>query len=67
MENGSTPKVSTLSTLWFATSKTGERTQVAYVQEIPALKSAKEAITYNQCKNEEGGKYNGTNFFRTNF
>ncbi len=41
------PQVSTLSTLWVADSLTGEKTQVAYVQEIPALKSAKEAITYN--------------------
>ena len=31
------PQVSTLSTLWVADSLTGEKTQVAYVQEIPAL------------------------------
>lgn len=60
MENGSTPKVSTLSTLWFATSKTGERTQVAYVQEIPALKSAKEAITYNALDLDEEQQAKGT-------
>ena len=53
MNNGSTPKVSTLSTLWVASSLTGERTQVAYVQEIPPLKSAKEAITYNALDLEE--------------
>lgn len=53
MENGTTPKVSTLSTLWVAETLTGERTQVAYVQEIPALKSAKEAITYNALDLEE--------------
>lgn len=53
MNNGSTPKVSTLSTLWVASSLSGERTQVAYVQEIPPLKSAKEAITYNALDLEE--------------
>lgn len=53
MENAKTPKVSTLSTLWVASTLTGERTQVAYVQEIPALKSPKEAITYNALDLEE--------------
>ena len=37
MNEGQKPKVSTLSTLWVAESLTGERTQVAYVQEIPPL------------------------------
>lgn len=60
MENGNTPKVSTLSTLWFATTKTGERTQVAYVQEIPPLKSAKEAITYNALDLEEEQQAKGS-------
>lgn len=53
MENGTTPKVSTLSTLWVSETLTGDKTQVAYVQEIPALKSAKEAITYNALDLEE--------------
>lgn len=53
MQNGATPKVSTLSTLWYAETLTGERTQVAYVQEIPPLKTAKEAITYNALDLEE--------------
>lgn len=53
MQNGQSPKVSTLSTLWYSTTATGEKTQVAYVQEIPALKSAKEAITYNALDLEE--------------
>ena len=53
MNNGLTPKVSTLSTLWVAETLTGERTQIAYVQEIPPLKSAKEAITYNALDLEE--------------
>lgn len=43
----SKPQVSTLTTLWNAETLDGERTQVAYVQSIPALKQAKEAITYN--------------------
>lgn len=48
------PQVSTLTTLWNAPTLNGERTQVAYVQSIPALKQAKEAITYNALDlNEE--------------
>lgn len=53
MNSGQTPKVSTLSTLWVSETLTGERTQVAYVQEIPPLKSAKEAITYNALDLDE--------------
>lgn len=60
MENGVTPKVSTLSTLWYADSKSGERTQVAYVQEIPPLKSAKEAITYNALDLDEEQQAKGS-------
>lgn len=60
MENGNTPKVSTLSTLWYSETLTGERTQVAYVQEIPALKSAKEAITYNALDLEEEQQAKGS-------
>lgn len=53
MKNGQSPKVSTLSTLWYSETEKGEKTQVAYVQEIPPLKSAKEAITYNALDLEE--------------
>ena len=42
-----TPKVSTLTTLWYSTSLTGEKTQIAYVQSIPSLKEPKEAQSYN--------------------
>lgn len=41
------PQVSTLTTLWNSDSLAAARTQIAYVQSIPALKQAKEAITYN--------------------
>lgn len=58
--NGTTPKVSTLSTLWYASTATGEKTQVAYVQEIPALKSAKEAITYNALDLDEEQQAKGS-------
>lgn len=57
---GNTPKVSTLSTLWYANTLTGERTQVAYVQEIPPLKSAKEAITYNALDLDEEQQAKGS-------
>lgn len=58
--NRTTPRVSTLTTLWYATTLTGTRTQVAYVQEIPALKSAKEAITYNALDLEEEQQAKGS-------
>lgn len=58
--NGTRPKVSTLTTLWYASTLTGERTQVAYVQEIPALKSAKEAITYNALDLQEEQQAKGS-------
>lgn len=54
------PQVSTLSTLWNAETLTGERTQVAYVQSIPALKSAKEAVTYNALDLEEEQQAKGS-------
>lgn len=42
------PKASTLTKLYYADAKvTGTRSQVVYVQEIPALKGAAKAITYN--------------------
>lgn len=47
MEGKTTPQVSTLTTLWYSTTKTGEKTQVAYVQSIPALIEPKEAQTYS--------------------
>ena len=58
--NGQIPKVSTLSTLWYASTLTGEKTQVAYVQEIPPLKSAKEPITYNALDLDEEQQAKGT-------
>lgn len=45
--NGSIPKTSMLTTLWVAETLTGERTQVAFVQEIPPLKTVKDPINYN--------------------
>lgn len=58
--NGQIPKVSTLSTLWYASTLTGDKTQVAYVQEIPPLKSAKEPITYNALDLDEEQQAKGT-------
>lgn len=60
MNEGQKPKVSTLSTLWVAETLTGDKTQVAYVQEIPPLKSAKEAITYNALDLEEEQQAKGS-------
>jgi len=56
------PKTSMLTKLYYADSKTtGTRSQVIYVQEIPALKEAAEGITYDaleftSAKIEKGPK-----------
>lgn len=42
---GETPDVSTLTKVWYAETKTGERTQVAFTEEIPELEEAPEQIT----------------------
>lgn len=42
-----TPSLSTLSKLYYASTLYGDRTQIAYVQEIPKLESAPEATTYS--------------------
>ena len=42
---GETPDVSTLTKVYYAESKTGERIQVAFAEEIPALEEAPEQIT----------------------
>lgn len=41
------PKVSTLTKLFFGESKVGERTQVGFVQGIPAFLTPPEPITYS--------------------
>jgi len=43
----STPKTSTLTKVFYATNSTGEKKQVAYVQEIPELITTPEEITYS--------------------
>lgn len=56
------PKASTLTKLYYADAKvTGTRSQVIYVQEIPALKGAAETINYNALefaseRSEKGSK-----------
>lgn len=42
---GETPDVSTLTKVYYSETKTGERTQVAFTEEIPALEEAPEQIT----------------------
>lgn len=41
------PKTSTLTTLWYASTKAGERTQIGFVQSIPEFLTAPEPITYS--------------------
>ena len=41
------PKVSTLTKLYFSETKTGEKTQVGYIQSIPEFLTAPEPITYS--------------------
>ena len=42
---GETPDVSTLTKVWYSETKTGEKTQVSFTEEIPELESAPDAIT----------------------
>lgn len=42
---GTTPDVSTLTKVYYAETLTGDRTQIAYTEEIPALEEAPEQIT----------------------
>lgn len=42
---GEIPEVSTLTKVYYSETKTGERTQVAFTEEIPALEEAPEQIT----------------------
>lgn len=42
---GETPDVSTLTKVYYSETKIGERTQVAFTEEIPALEEAPEQIT----------------------
>lgn len=54
------PQTSMLTTLWKAKTLTGERTQVAYVQSIPALKSPADPITYGALDLDEEQQAKGT-------
>lgn len=54
------PKVSTLTKLFVASTLTGEKTQVGYVQNIPKLQNTKEAITYNALDLEEEQQAKGS-------
>ena len=42
---GEIPDVSTLTKVWYSETKTGEKTQVSFTEEIPELESAPDAIT----------------------
>ena len=45
MAKGETPDVTTLTKVWYSETKTGERTQVSFTEEIPELEEAPDAIT----------------------
>ena len=47
------PNTSTLTKIYYSESKTGEKTQVAYVQSIPEFLTAPEAITYSALDIED--------------
>lgn len=40
-----TPDLANLSTMWYSESLTGDRTQVAYVTEVPPLEEAPDPVT----------------------
>ena len=60
------PQTSTKTTLWIAETKEGEKKQIAYVQSIGALKSAKEAITYGALDLDEEQQAKGRRKAETN-
>ncbi len=66
METKSTPQTSTLTTLWYSETLTGDKKQVAYVQSIPALQSPKEAITYGALDLAEEQQAKGRRKAETN-
>lgn len=39
------PNVAMLSTMWYATTLTGEKTQVSFIESIPELEAAPDSIT----------------------
>lgn len=54
------PNTSMYSTLWNAPTLTGTRKQVAWVQEIPPLKSPKDPITYSSLELDEEQQAKGS-------
>lgn len=56
---GDTPYSTILSKLHFSESKTGERTQVAYVQEIPEFDPAPEGIEWSALDTDYTGQVPG--------
>lgn len=54
------PKTSMKTKLSFATTASGTKTDVGYVQSIPALRTAKESITYGALDLEEEQSAKGT-------
>lgn len=53
------PNTSTLSKLFYGETETGEKTAIAWVQEIPAFDSAPEAITYSALDTNYEGQAPG--------
>ena len=56
---GDTPYSTMLSKLYYAESKTGEKTQVAYVQEIPEFDPAPEGIEWSALDTDFTGQVPG--------
>ena len=56
---GNTPYSTILSKLYYSESKTGERTQVAYVQEIPEFDPAPEGIEFSALDTDYTGQVPG--------
>lgn len=56
---GDTPYSTMLSKLYYSTSKTGEKTQIAYVQEIPEFNPAPEGIEWSALDTDYTGQVPG--------
>lgn len=58
--SGNIPKTSMLTKVYYASTRTGEKTQLCYVQSIPRFRELKESINYNALDMDEEQQARGT-------
>ena len=58
--SGNIPKTSMLTKVYYASTRTGEKTQLSYVQTIPRFRELKEGINYSALDMDEEQQAKGT-------